>query len=164
MRYLSFFLLLTTCFACQSETDTTTKTATSLQRKDLIGTWEQTTLLITYNSNSGIEDSITVFEVKEENWVQTLSIQPVRSIFMPDSTFRQEFRTPSDSLYSRQRGLWNLIDDTLIMITPEATYTYQIELSGSGLSHYRSVLDWDGDGVEDDAYEATHRLVSRKVE
>lgn len=162
MRYL---ILLSLFVACQSETDTSNLSdSEQLQRKDLIGTWEQTTMLITYNSTSGIEDSMTVFEVKEENWIKTLSIQPVRSIFKADSTFRQEFRTPTDSLYSRQRGLWNLIGDTLIMITSEATYTYEIELDGSGLSHYRSILDWDGDGMEDDAYEATHRLVSRQSE
>jgi hypothetical protein len=37
-------------------------------------------------------------------------------------------------------------------------------VGNNGKSQYQSILDWDGDGVEDDGYEATHRLISRSTE
>ncbi|MEL6944668.1 MAG: hypothetical protein AAFO82_18585, partial [Bacteroidota bacterium] len=81
-----------------------------------------------------------------------------------DSTYRQDFIGLDDNVYDTQRGLWNLIGDTLMLISPEATYTYEIKVSQNGICQYLGLLDWDGDGAEDDKYESTQRLVSRSTQ
>jgi hypothetical protein len=136
----------------------------TLTREDLVGTWEQTSLKITYNQELGIDDSVSVFEVDEGEWLRILSVPPVRTMFYGDSTFQHLFRDINGDMMDQQRGLWNLIGDTLILITPDATYVYDIEVGNNGKSQYQSILDWDGDGVEDDGYEATHRLISRSTQ
>ncbi|MEM9886551.1 MAG: hypothetical protein AAF849_11720 [Bacteroidota bacterium] len=158
-----FLLLL---LACQTETTVESEAESeplSLQRSDLIGVWEQTSLKVTFNQALGIPDSLRVFEVKEENWEEVLFVKPVRSYFMSDSTYRQDFLDVNNNVYDTQRGLWNIIGDTLMLISPNASYTYEIRIE-NGTSQYVGLLDWDGDGMEDDEYQATQRLVSRNTE
>lgn len=162
MKYL--FPLLFLFVACQSESsEREESTPSELTRSDLIGIWEQTSLRVAYNETLGIPDSVVVFEVKEENWIETLSVKPVRSYFLADSTYRQDFIDLEDNVYDTQRGLWNLIGDTLILISPTATYTYTITIAANGTSQYIGILDWDGDGMEDDEYRSTQRLLSRNT-
>lgn len=135
----------------------------SIKRSDLIGVWEQVDLKVTYNIFD-VPDSMRVFEVVEENWTEVLSVKPVKTYFLADSTYRQDFIGLDDNVYDTQRGLWNVLGDTLMLISPNATYTYGINLVTNGTCEYLGVLDWDGDGVEDDKYEATQRLVSRNTQ
>ncbi|MEM1326850.1 MAG: hypothetical protein AAGI23_12895 [Bacteroidota bacterium] len=163
MKGLFGILLIVLLASCSANEETVAETATQLTRQDLIGTWEQTSLTVTYNQTLGIDDSITVFAVDEANWLRVLSVPPVRTIFQGDSTFQHIFRDINEEVTDRQRGLWNLIGDTLILITPDATYTYDITVQDNGTSRFESILDWDGDGAEDDGFAATHRLISRRT-
>ncbi|MEM0994630.1 MAG: hypothetical protein AAF847_09950 [Bacteroidota bacterium] len=160
-----YLFLLLLFAACQTDnTKASEPTEDRLERRDLIGIWEQTSLKVTFNQTMGIPDSQRVFEVQEENWEETLSVKPVRSYFLADSTYRQDFIALNGDVYDSQRGLWNLIGDTLMLISPNASYTYEITVEANGTSRYVGILDWDGDGLEDDEYRATQRLVSRNTE
>ncbi|MEM8523628.1 MAG: hypothetical protein AAGG68_03240 [Bacteroidota bacterium] len=160
MRLFTFIILALFLLACESTEPQVEEN--TIQRSDLIGVWEQVDFKVTYNTFDE-PDSIRVFEVKEENWTKSLSIKPVKTYFLADSTYRQDFIDLNDNVYDTQRGLWNLIGDTLMLISPSATYTYDIELSSNGTYDYSGLLDWDGDGAEDDRYEAKQRLVSRNT-
>jgi len=161
MRLLIFITLVLFLLACESKESSVEDN--SIQRSDLVGVWEQVDLKVTYNTFD-VPDSMRIFQVEEENWTKVLSVKPVKTYFKADSTYRQDFIGLDDNVYDTQRGLWNLIGDTLMLISPNATYTYEINLVANGTCQYLGLLDWDGDGAEDDKYEATQRLVSRNTQ
>ena len=108
-------------------------------------------------------DSSYIFEVKEEEWASRLGSRPILFYFQPDNKYRQEFVALNDEVMSTARGMWNTFGDTLMLIEPNATYQYQVAI-GKGLAEFRTMLDWDGDGQEDDSYSAVHRQVSMTTE
>ena len=163
MRLLFLITFILMIFSCQNTESTTEVEDNSIKRSDLIGVWEQVDLKVTYNIFD-VPDSMRIFEVMEENWTEILSVKPVKTYFMADSTYRQDFIGLDDTVYDTQRGLWNVLGDTLMLISPNATYTYGINLEENGTCQYLGILDWDGDGVEDDKYEARQRLVSRNTQ
>lgn len=149
-------------FACQSEGGGGKATSRVDLLNALPGTWEAVSLRVLVNTADGT-DSSYVFEVKEEEWVRRLGALPVKTYFMPNHKYRQEFRGINDSLLNTSRGIWNVFGDTLMMIEANATYQYQVSLR-NGLAEFRDQLDWDGDGQNDDEYLGVHRKISRSTE
>ena len=60
--------------------------------------------------------------------------------------------------------MWNVFNDTLMMIEPNVTYQYTISQQPNGLLKFSSIVDWDSDGVEDDDYLGVQRYISRVTE
>ena len=152
---ISLFVL-----GCQQEANSNKgaeETPTLLQTT-LPGTWEAVSIKVSLTTVDSTEvDSL--FEVSEEYWVQKFSIKPVTTIFQPDNKFRQEFRNSQDSMLNEVKGIWNVFGDTLMLIEPNATYTYLVDVS-KGLITFNATLDWDGDGATDDLYQGVHRKIS----
>lgn len=155
------FLMSLIFLSCQSTAkEENNNTSTPTAKESMYGVWQILSFKVVYNATLEIPDSQYVFEVKEENWQQILSTKPTLSYFYPDNTFRQEFMDKNNVPYDTIRGVWNLLGDTLMLISPTATYTYHLQLA-SDRADYRSIIDWDGDGVEDDEYTAIYRQISR---
>lgn len=161
-----FLLLLFSLLACQNnekakeQQDNTPAVELS---KSLPGVWENVSLLVTINTVENT-DSTAYFEVKEENWSQMLGIKPIRTYYELDNKYRSEYYTAYDSLTDVRRGIWNTFGDTLMLIEPDASYTYEVKILENGLGEFRALLDWDGDGQEDDEYLGVQRLVSRSTQ
>ncbi|MEL7119023.1 MAG: hypothetical protein AAFO07_06270, partial [Bacteroidota bacterium] len=127
--------------------------------ESIVGTWQAVSIRVAMNSFEGTElDSI--FEVSEEYWIDRFSIKPVITKYQPDNKYVQTFYNQYDSLINEAKGIWNVFGDTLMLIEPNATYTYQVEMD-KGLARFNALLDWDGDGAEDDEYVGVHRYVSK---
>jgi hypothetical protein len=124
----------------------------------LPGTWEAVSIRVDIPTVDSTQYD-SVFTVSEEYWVDKFRIQPVKTYFQPDNKYRQEFRNSMDSLLNEVKGIWNVFGDTLMLIEPNATNTYLVEV-GKGLVTFKATVDWDGDGATDDAYKAVHRKVS----
>jgi hypothetical protein len=152
-------LVLWSCNTTTSEEKTETIQNPTMNRSAFYGVWQAVALKVTMNSTSEIPDSMEVFEVNEQQWEKLLSVKPVLTYFYPDSTYKQEFRNINGEVYDTIKGLWNIVDERLLLLTPEAIYRYNISLK-NGMSEYNTVLDWDGDGIEDDLYFSTQRLIS----
>lgn len=131
--------------------------------KELPGTWEAVSVKVKVNSVMNEPDSSTTFEIKEEEWLDRMGVKPVRTYYQTDNKYRQEFRALNDTLLSISRGVWNTFGDTLMMIEPATTYQYTLRLK-NGLAEFRALVDWDGDGEEDDDYTGVHRKVSMDVQ
>ncbi len=129
----------------------------------LPGTWESVSVRVQVNTADN-KDSTYVFEVKEEDWIRRLGTRPIKLYFSPDKKYRQEFIATNDSILNTTRGLWNTFGDTLMLIEPNATYQYTVTLRENGLAEFRTLLDWDGDGEEDDEYLGVHRRISRNTD
>lgn len=158
--FIYFILAFVLMLGCRQEgnKNTTSTETTNIQEK-LPGTWEAVSVSVTVNSVNNQADSIEIFEIKESDWTSRMGVKPVKTAYQPDNKFRQSFFALNDSLVSVNRGIWNIIGDTLIMIEPNATYQYEVDLA-DGLATFKALLDWDGDGLEDDEYIGVHRKVS----
>ncbi|MCB0559566.1 MAG: hypothetical protein H6573_28765 [Lewinellaceae bacterium] len=151
--------------SCKEGASNQTEEATTEQRplrEVLPGVWESTSIRVEVNTAENT-DSSYVFEVKEEEWAERLGSRPIRFYFQLDNKYRQEFVALNDEVMSTARGIWNTFGDTLMLIEPNATYQYQV-VTGKGLAEFRTMLDWDGDGQEDDSFLGTHRQISRTTE
>ena len=124
----------------------------------LIGTWETTFIHVDVVSAEG-KDSMYVFEIDEQTWMNRMQVKPLRTLFNPDNSYRVQYPALNDSLLSEERGLWQLYGDTLHLIQPDATYIYEIALS-NGQATFHATLDWDGDGEDDDNYRNKRRKIS----
>ncbi|MCP3928154.1 MAG: hypothetical protein GY705_03530 [Bacteroidetes bacterium] len=125
----------------------------------LSGVWESVSLNVEINSYLN-EDTSFVFDVPEEKWISILGILPQKTYFEKDSTYRVEYIDKTGAIYQVTHGKWLVNEDTLFLNEPSLNYQYLVTYS-DGLIEYRSTLDWDGDGQEDDKYLGVHRRISR---
>jgi hypothetical protein len=166
MRIIQMLTLLLLVWACQPTTSPKQPSNTSEKslEETLPGTWETIAVRVDINSADGEPDSNYIFQVSEETWERDLGIKPIRTYYELDNKFRSEYRAAgNDSLVNSNKGLWNVIGDTLMLIEPTVTYIYHVTLKPNGTGEFRSMLDWDGDGVPDDEYVGLQRYVSKST-
>lgn len=160
--------MLSGLLACSADVDqkTAAMDETNLRGSDLqaamYGTWEEIALEVNTNFESEEPDSISTFLVTEEMWETTLQVKPARTYFSRENKYQQIFKGLDEIPYDTIKGLWQVIGDTLTMISPEATYQYEVELA-EGIMRFRTIIDWDGDDALDDEYVASKRLISKSV-
>lgn len=160
MKYSTFFLFLLTFYACSSEQ--TAKEQPKDLKTEILGTWQGVSIDVKVNSANGT-DSTDVFQVNENNWARKLGMQPsVLRFYQEGNKYTRQFINPAGVPIDTMRGMWNIFGDTLMLIEPTATYQYSTTLE-NGLLKYRAMIDWDGDGLEDDEYEGVDRKVSKYV-
>jgi hypothetical protein len=148
-----------TNIACQQESgNQESEGSTPDLQTALPGTWEAVSIRVDIPTVDSTEYD-SVFTVSEEYWVDKFRIQPVKTYFQADNKYRQEFRNSMDSLLNEVKGIWNVFGDTLMLIEPNASNTYLVEI-GKGLVTLKATVDWDGDGQTDDTYKAVHRKIS----
>lgn len=126
--------------------------------KLLPGTWEAVSLYVDVQSALN-EDTSFVFRINDGDWRKLFQVLPPRTYFEADNKYRIEYRDLRDSVMSFDRGIWNVLGDTLMMIEPTVTYQYILS-EQNGLIELRGMRDWDEDGEEDDEYREVKRRVS----
>ncbi|HMO40041.1 MAG TPA: hypothetical protein PKC76_15740 [Saprospiraceae bacterium] len=147
MKYWLYGALL--CLgACQTRSATEQETPTL--QEALPGVWATIAFRVTLNAtdSSAVPE---VFEVPENEWEVRLGMRPIMTYYDLDHRYRMEYRNSADSLTRLTRGLWNVFGDTLMLIAPDATYQYEVKVAGKRAT-FRCLLDWDGDGKENDEY------------
>ena len=125
----------------------------------LVGAWENVSLKVTVNTIDNT-DSIFTLMVPAGEWENKLGIKPIRTEYAPNNTYRSEYRNLQDSVIRITRGIWNVFSDTLLLIEPEATYQYLMRYRND-IIEFRSQLDWDGDGQDDDEYLGLQRKLKK---
>lgn len=160
LAILAISLIFTQCQP-SSAPETTTKASVSLAEA-LPGAWESILVRVAVNTAENT-DSSYVFEIREEEWTERTGMRPIKAYFQPDNQYRQVFTAGNDSIISVARGMWNNFSDTLLLVEPNATYQYIVSID-KGLAEFRTLLDWDGDGQEDDEYLGVHRKISSVAE
>lgn len=145
--------------ACSNEPAPTEDPVATVDLKQALqGTWQTTQLTVAVNSVNGL-DSFRVDELTERVWEVEFGMQPPVFFFQTDQKFRREHKTLGGDLVDESRGMWNVFGDTLMLIEPEVTYQYTVKMS-DGRMAFRTLLDWDEDGVEDDEYQSVFRQIS----
>lgn len=160
------FLLLTVLIvsSCQSEPRNQEAEVETLDLAETLpGTWEMVSLEVKVNSFENT-DSTYVLKIKEEEWDKVYFVKPVKTYYELDNKYRRAYFNVNGDVVSEDRGMWNVFNDTLMMIEPNVTYQYIISQQPNGLLQFSAILDWDSDGEEDDEYLGVQRYVSRVTE
>lgn len=145
--------------ACNNDPASTKSATETVDLKEALqGTWQTTQLTVAVNSVDGL-DSFRVDELTERVWEVEFGMKPPVYYFQPDQKYRKEHKTLGGELMNESRGMWNVFGDTLMLIEPEVTYQYTVKMS-DGRMAFRTLLDWDEDGVEDDEYQSVFRQIS----
>ena len=145
-------LLLTTC-STESDSGNSDNLTTSMP-----GTWESVSMRVIVQS-ANATDSSYVFDVPEKDWQRKLGA-PIRTYFQPDqNTYYRSYFNAEGEKINEERGKWYVFGDSLMLVTPQATYNYEVTLEGTRASLF-SMVDWDGDGVKDDEYTEVQRKIS----
>lgn len=161
-KALIYILLVSFFTACTTDTAPEQSTTSKKDLKEILpGVWESVSIKVTMNTADN-SDTSRLFEVPEENWERMLGIKPIRTFYEVDNKYRTEYRN-RDSITNLKRGMWNVFGDTLMLIEPDVTYQYTVKIQDSGLAEFRSILDWDGDGQEDDEYIGIQRYISKST-
>ncbi len=124
----------------------------------LIGEWENAAFKVDVASAEGGSEAYTV-EVNKDEWEVKMNMLPIKTQFLPDHKYKAEYRSLGDSLLRRHRGIWKVFGDSLVIIEPDEIYQYQLKWIGSKTVHFQIMLDWDGDGQEDDDYKGIYEKV-----
>lgn len=119
-------------------------------RKEIVGNWETLSFHTSIKTANNKDSSYSIYAGKGE-WEAKLGVKPFRTSFKENNTYEMEFRDLADSIMETKRGIWNVFGDSLLMIEEDGTYQYRIRGNKDYLE-FKSTLDWDGDGVEDDEY------------
>ena len=122
------------------------------------GTWESVSMRVIVQS-ANATDSSQVFDVPEKDWQIKLGAR-IRRYFQPDQNtyYRSYFNSKGEKI-NEERGKWYVFGDSLMLVTPQATYNYEVTLTGTRASLF-SMVDWDGDGAKDDEYTEVQRKIS----
>lgn len=128
----------------------------------LQGTWQTFQINVAVNSADG-KDTFRTESLTEAIWKETFNMEPPVWYFQPDQKYRRVHRSITGVEIDQSRGVWNTFGDTLVLIEPDATYQYIVKL-GEGRAAFRTFLDWDDDGEEDDEYQGLQRQISIGVE
>lgn len=152
MKYLATLLWSIGMLACQSKNTVATENQTTKAdlKTILPGSWEALSFRVQMNTFQNTDSSF-ILEVKAGEWENKLQMRPIQTEYSADNRYRSYSYNRSDSLIRTERGIWNVFGDTLMLISPEATYQYQVIMK-SDILEFKSLLDWDGDGQEDDEY------------
>lgn len=161
MKYHIGLLLNIILIACQSKNTSSAENQVNIDLKtDLPGTWEALAFKVNINTFQNT-DSTFVMEIKTGEWEEKMQMRPIQTEYSADNRYRSTYHNLSDSLIRTERGVWNVFGDTLMLISPEATYQYEVTLQGE-TAQFRSLLDWDGDGQEDDEYIGIQKLIKKQ--
>ena len=123
------------------------------------GTWETVSFEVLVNSVDNT-DSVYLFTIGEKDWGPKLGIKSLNHVFESDRNYYRVSRNLADSVLDRTRGKWFLNGDSIRLVTPVATYEYEVSIDGSK-STFHCFLDWDGDGQDDDEYTSIQRKISK---
>ena len=162
-------LLMITFFSCTNQSpnsnkstpvETTIPNQSTIFFEDLIGEWETVTITVNITSKKGKPRNEVTY-IGYEEWQTKLQRNPVHIFFYADSTWTWQFYTLEDSLIRGNIGTWFIKGDSLIVkdpAEPKNNKEYRMHAKGDSLE-FRTFVDWDYDGKEDDQYIGLNRRI-----
>lgn len=145
LLYLFNLFLVSVLFACQSKAP---------EKKELVGTWQNTLLKVEIKSQQGEEGKDSAFVVTQQNWEEKLKIKPIQTNYAKDGTWKSKYFDLSGGLASVTSGKWWLNGDTLWVHTliPKNEVNFYLCAINNDKATFKTTIDWDSDGIADDLY------------
>ncbi len=131
-------------FSCSQVKERYTENAET-KPEDIIGTWSNLSMKITYL------DSDSIFDVPEGRWEEILKIKPILTTYSKDSTFISEYFKLDGSPLFTSEGTWFLKQDSLYLESEGTLTAYRFTMEDD-IGQFVGILDWDSDGSENEHY------------
>lgn len=125
--------------------------------KQLIGTWENTTLSVQTNTAQG-RDTTTYLSIENGGWEEALNIKPIVTTYLADGTFKSEYFGLDGKPVGTEEGTWKIRNDSLVLKSGGYDNVYKVTFEGKQ-ARFVSYLDWDQDGEADDLYDGWQKKV-----
>jgi hypothetical protein len=95
-----------------------------------------------------------VIDVREENWKETFKRTPLRTEYFPNHTFKWTYYD-RDTLKESPVISWEMRGDSMIQTDTSFAnnnFHYKVIYQNDSLLEFRTKVDWDFDGSNDDLY------------
>ena len=124
----------------------------------IIGIWDSKYMYVVQETLDGSTTS-RILNVTPEDYGQVLGLQTARTYFNQDESYIEEYIGVDGKVVKRDSGKWTITGDTITISQFDPTGSmkvlkYHLEINGD-TAIFNSLLDYDGDGAEDDTFKGT---------
>lgn len=150
---LQLVLMIVIWVGCTSQSEErplNTKSVPEIQVEDILGTWSNLSMRITYL------DLDSLYEVPEGKWEEMLEIQPIKTTYRSDSTYQSEyFKLDGKPLFTSV-GKWYLQDDSIYLESQGVITAYKFTRENN-VGRFVGILDWNEDGKSNELYDGRQK-------
>ncbi|MCZ6521337.1 MAG: hypothetical protein O6848_07580 [Bacteroidetes bacterium] len=109
-----------------------------------------------------------ILNVTPEDYEQVLGLRTVRAYFNEDESYYGEFIGVDGKVVKSDSGKWAITGDTITISQFDTSgsmkiINYHLEIRGD-TAIFNSLMDYDGDGTEDDTFKGTSVKVDAQKE
>lgn len=124
----------------------------------IIGIWESKFMYVIQETVDGSTTS-RILNVTPEDYEQVLELQTVRAFFNEDESYFREYIGVDGNVVKIDSGKWVITGDTITISLFSSSgsikiINYHLEIRGD-TAIFNSLMDYDGDGAEDDTFRGT---------
>ena len=133
----------------------------------IIGIWDSKYMYVVQETLDGSTTS-RILNVTPEDYEQVLGLRTVRAYFNEDESYFGEYIGVDGNVVKSDSGKWAIKGDTINIsqFDPSGSMkiiNYHFEIRGD-TAIFNSLLDYDGDGAEDDTFRGTSVKVDHQKE
>ncbi len=130
----------------------------AFKSNQIIGIWESKFMYVIQETVDGSTTS-RILNVTPEDYEQVLELQTVRAFFNEDESYFREYIGVDGNVVKIDSGKWVITGDTITisLFDPSGSINiinYHFEIRGD-TAIFNSLMDYDGDGAEDDTFRGT---------
>ncbi|MDJ0644498.1 MAG: hypothetical protein QNJ57_00805 [Flavobacteriaceae bacterium] len=136
------------------------------KREMLTGEWESKYMYVKKNTFNN-SDSTVIVDVNPDNYKEILNLSTAIVDFKKRGSFTEKYIGVNGDTLFEQQGYWSFVGDSIIMsvykpLKSQSVLKYHIVIEGD-TAKFNSVMDYDGDGSEDDEFKGISiRKISKK--
>jgi len=133
----------------------------------IIGIWDSKFMYVIQETANGSTTS-RILNVTPEDYGQVLRLRTVRAYFNEDESFIQKYIGVDGNVVKSDSGKWAITGDTITISQFDLSanmkiINYHLEIRGD-TAIFNSLMDYDGDGAEDDTFRGTSVRVDPQKE
>ncbi|MCX6290463.1 MAG: hypothetical protein NT126_01710 [Bacteroidetes bacterium] len=130
-------------------------------QSSLVGMWRTDALVVGIDTIHNSDMSV-ILEVRSDEWVERMKMQPIQTIFNPNKTYISAYTNAEGKVIKVTAGKWSAAKNQLKihqLFPNDQQMNYRVDLT-AGSAELRSKLDFDGDGKDDDFFYCQMKKVS----
>ena len=133
----------------------------------IIGIWDSKFMYVIQETVDGTATS-RILNVTPEDYEQVLGLQTARTYFNQNASYFEEYIGVDGNVLKRDSGKWAISGDTITISQFDHSgsiivFNYHLVISGD-TAIFNSLMDYDGDGAEDDTFRGTSVRVDSQKE
>lgn len=129
---IALFLMVIITVSCNREANL---------EKQLLGTWSNVSMKITFANDS-------IFEVREGQWEEVFKMKPIKTTFYGGNRYASEYKDLNDSLISRTLGKWSIKNDSLYLDSNGKLNSFLFRYDGK-MGEFTGKIYWNEDNIRE---------------